>query len=129
MSLYTVDGVAPDYYMHGMTSFNKDHLINNLPKGVPIKEVEVPTLSVATLLSKHSIKKIDLLQIDTEGYDFELIKMFCLDAVKPTIINFEHVAMPRQQRWECSRFLAAHGYDLASSKMDTVAFSQKTFDR
>ena len=128
LPIYTVDGSAPDFYMYGMTSFDKNHLLNNLPKGVPIKELEVPTLSMATLLSKHSIAKIDLLQVDVEGYDYEIIKLVDFDKVKPKIINFEHKHIPRSQRWECYRFLGTHGYDLATYGTDTVAFLQKTFD-
>ena len=117
-----------DDYMYGISSFDKNHLLKHLPKDVPIRSAEVPTLTVATLLTRHSITKIDLLQIDVEGYDYEVIKMLDFNVVKPTVINFEHMHIPRPQRWECYRHLAAHGYDLAASRMNTVAFLQQSFD-
>ena len=39
-------------------------------------EVEVPALSVQTLLAKHRITKIDLLLTDVQGYDPEVVEQF-----------------------------------------------------
>ncbi|MGP0067390.1 MAG: FkbM family methyltransferase [Isosphaeraceae bacterium] len=128
MSLYTVDGVAPDFYMYGLASFDKNHLRKYLPKNFPIKELKVPTLSLATLLSKHSVTKIDLLQIDVEGYDYEIIKMIDFETIKPKIINFENEHINKIDLSECYGLLAAHGYDLATSGADTIAFLQRAFD-
>ena len=77
-------------------SLKKDALIRGLdnPKAagveVQVQEVEVPALSVQTLLVKHRIKKIDLLLTDVQGYDGEVVEQFLACGVKPTIIHFEH---------------------------------------
>ncbi len=86
----------------------------------------MPALSVSSLLSKHAVSKIDLLQIDAEGFDYEIIKMFDSSAVKPLIINFEHAHIPGPLRRECWQHLAKRGYSLAvASGMDTVAYLQR----
>lgn len=62
-----------------MASFNRDHVRKYLRRGMKeffqdkqiddyIDEVEVKTISFETLMQKHRIKNIDLLQIDTEGF-------------------------------------------------------------
>ena len=43
-----------------------------------------------TLLDRHHVKKIDLLQIDVEGYDYELLKSFNFERIKPQLIRYEH---------------------------------------
>jgi FkbM family methyltransferase len=63
-------------------SLKKDALIRGLdnPKAagvqVQVHEVEVPALSVQTLLAKHRITKIDLLLTDVQGYDGEVVEQF-----------------------------------------------------
>jgi hypothetical protein len=41
------------------------------------------------LLNKHNVKKIDLLQIDVEGYDGELLVGIDFSKIKPRYIRYE----------------------------------------
>jgi len=118
VSLFTVD----DLHLHVLASFEKEHLSKHkLPKGTPLKELKVPALSVSSLLSRHAVSRIDLLQIDVEGYDFDIIKMFDFNQIKPKIIRFEHAHMAIKTRRECWNYLADWGYSLLTSGMDTLA--------
>jgi hypothetical protein len=47
------------------------------------------TISFETLLDRFKWSKLDLLQVDAEGFDAEIIKMFPFDRLKPAIIHFE----------------------------------------
>lgn len=98
----------------------------NLPNNIEtlIEEINVPSFTFKTLLSKHNIKKLDLLVIDTLGYDFEIIKMIPFDVVKPPIINFEHTLLSLDEQEVCFRYLTGVGYSFAQVGVDTVAYLQ-----
>jgi hypothetical protein len=53
------------------------------------------------LLNRHSIPSIGLLQLDTEGFDFEIIKMVDFCKQKPILSNFEDGFSDRSERRDC----------------------------
>lgn len=86
-----------------------------------VEAVSVPSVTWQTLLRKHGIAKIDVLVVDTMGFDYELLKLLPFDVVQPSIIHFEHSLLsPRDQR-ACLQFLASQGYSLAKIAVDTIA--------
>lgn len=87
-----------------------------------IEEIPVPALTFKTLLSKHNIQKLDLLVIDTIGYDFEIIKMIPFDSIKPPIIHFEHALLSLDERVACFKYLTGLGYSLSQAGVDTIAY-------
>lgn len=116
----------------GMSSFNKDHVRKYMVRGMElffkdkqvddyIDEIRVEAVSFKTLVGKHGIKNVDLLQIDTEGFDFEVIKMFDFDRYSPKIINYESVHLKASERIECESFLKNKGYLFLDNKGDTCA--------
>lgn len=87
-----------------------------------IEELSLPSVTMKTILAKHNIHKVDLLVIDTMGFDFEILKMFPFDTCKPSIIHFEHKMMPVASQEECIQYLAALGYGLTQVDQDTIAY-------
>jgi FkbM family methyltransferase len=87
-----------------------------------IEAVPVRTLTFETLLQKHSVRHIDLLQIDTEGFDYEVIKMANLEERRPTLVNYEHEHLRDRDRLECWRDLKSLGYRLFTHGGDTCAY-------
>lgn len=84
---------------------------------------KVKSLSLSTLISQYSISKIDILQIDTEGFDFEIIKMLLeTTSIRPYLINYEHKNLSLEQHQRCNQMLSAQGYCLFEHGGDTVAF-------
>ena len=64
-----------------IASLNRDfHKLTNTPTQLIIPE-RVPCISLKGLLAKYCITQIDLLQIDTEGYDAEIIKSHYCPAI------------------------------------------------
>jgi FkbM family methyltransferase len=109
------------------SSLKKDVLARCLPAGgasaVPkMKAIDVPALSVQSLLARHHITKIDLLQIDTQGYDCEIVRQFLSSPWRPTVIHFEHYHTGLDDLHACYLSLAAEGYRLATMEIDTVAY-------
>ncbi len=118
-----------------MASFNKDHVRKFLRRGMGeffkdkqiddyIDEVQVKTTSFDTLMQKHQIKSIDLLQIDTEGFDFEIIKMVDFNKYSPKLINYESVHLNASDRAQCESLLKEKGYQLINNKADTYAIKE-----
>ncbi|MBD3882591.1 FkbM family methyltransferase [Phormidium tenue FACHB-886] len=87
-----------------------------------IEELPIPALSVRTLLSKHQVERIDLLVIDTMGFDFEILKMFPFELIKPAVIHFEHNHLSSNDQAACLELLIAQGYSLAKVAVDTIAY-------
>jgi FkbM family methyltransferase len=109
-------------------SLKKDALIRGLdnPKAagvqVQVLEVEVPALSVQTLLAKHRITKIDLLLTDVQGYDLEVVEQFLACGVKPTIIHFEHCHTARPALDALYRKLVKHRYRFNELEIDAFCY-------
>jgi len=86
-----------------------------------IEEVKVPTVRIDTLLGKHHIKQFDFLCIDTEGYDFEVIKLIDFNKFHPEVILFESKNLSDKDFIEAKTLLAFYGYELFWEKGDTLA--------
>jgi FkbM family methyltransferase len=85
-------------------------------------EEEVKCIPLDTLLSLNDVDRIDLLQIDTEGYDFRILKQLDFTRYRPYVINIEFVLLPPDEQRECLRLLAQNGYKVGkSSEYDLVA--------
>jgi len=129
-SLFRVKANAPyGDWAQGVASFSRKHVLAHL-RDEPgdereheqyIEEVQVPTITVNTLLQKHRLPEITLLQIDTEGYDFEILKMFFAAHIFPEIVNFERVHLPFRNQQESRYQLIKHGYRFVDVGIDTLA--------
>ena len=85
----------------------------------------VPALTLASLLAKHGVARIDMLQIDAEGFDFEIIKMIDWDTAAPAMINYETLHLSVEDRQAAWSLLRDKGYDLyASDAFNTVAIGR-----
>ena len=49
------------------------------------------------IIRYNKFKKVDLLQIDTEGYDADVIDMFDFECYHPILIQYEYVHLSNNQ--------------------------------
>jgi FkbM family methyltransferase len=123
-------GFSQDRWATGLTSFNKSVLVKAFASGhvarqaakqgisVPddpsqhIIEEKVPVITSRSLLTTYKVEKIDLLQIDSEGFDFEIIKMFDLTEVRPTYISYENSHLSPTDRVLCESHLRENEYQI-----------------
>jgi FkbM family methyltransferase len=83
----------------------------------------VPSFSVATLLKRHHLTELDFLVIDTEGWDWRILRQFDLTILHPKLILYEHQHLSPQERDQAHQFLAQHTYGWAETEEgDTVAW-------
>ena len=104
----------------GQASFDLGQIHSEHGLHVAVDKIPVRTISAEHLLRRHGITEVSLLQVDTEGYDFEVLKLFDIARLRPTIIHFEHCHLKPSIRIECFNFLCNCGYRLSHSSMDTV---------
>lgn len=93
-----------------------------------IKTEIVRTVTFEYILNKYNINRIDLLMIDTEGYDFELIKMFPFNILRPRLIIFEHSHFSDEVKNQCNNFLLKNSYKLKILLSDTIALDNYFFN-
>ena len=92
--IYTVGEKFLNMYgnhVPGINSFDKNHLISHGVKKKHIEKKEVISISIEKLIEKYKIENLDLLFIDTEGYDGEIVYDFFLKSSLRPIIIFEYI--------------------------------------
>ncbi|MGQ9620814.1 MAG: FkbM family methyltransferase [Bacteroidales bacterium] len=135
-ALDKTDGYKPVYkislsnsrWATGLASFNREVLEKSLRSGyiarqamkegcrIPknsadcIIEERAECISPETLIKKYRLEKINWLQIDTEGYDYEIIKMFNPAETRPEVIVYENIHLSDNQKKECRELLEKLGY-------------------
>ena len=77
-----------------------------------LERIEVPSITLATLMERHAIDKLDVLQIDVEGLDWQILQTLDFSRLRPTLIQIESGQMPRGQITEAVHALNGHGYDV-----------------
>ena len=136
--LFTISFSA-ERWATGLASFVKESLETQISVGyvdkcikkyeatAPINKADyistqqVKCITFQDVIEQYQIKKIDLLQIDTEGFDFEVIKMFPFDKMKPKIISFESERLSSTDFNACKIFLIQLGYNVSDIGRDAVA--------
>ncbi|MDX5385994.1 MAG: FkbM family methyltransferase [Alteromonadaceae bacterium] len=128
-TLYVVgeayESKVPEWAL-GTASFNRDHVIKPQVPEAYVEAIQVPCLSLSELMRQESIEHIDLLQIDTEGYDAEIVRSINFDKVRPAMIHFEHGmgdgVMTQVEFDELIVLFNKNGYQVLPEKYDAVAF-------
>ncbi len=89
-----------------------------------IDTVDVPAKTISSLLTTYDIQHLNLLQVDTEGFDYEIIKMTFQASLQPDIINFESIHLSPEKKLECGHLLASKGYRYVTIERDTIAVKE-----
>ena len=126
----------------GLSSFNRAQLVAMIQSGhisrqcrkygieMPEKEEDVigydwiQCSSFTTLITENQVKKVDLIHVDTEGYDFEVLKLFPFRTFQPKVVIFEHSHLSTADRMAAAKLLETQGYRLSSYGADTLALRQ-----
>jgi FkbM family methyltransferase len=88
---------------------------------------EVSCFTLTDLLRKHAVQRVDLVLIDTEGYDYEIIKQIDLVDAPPKIIIFENAHLSLDDRQACNDLLHAHDFVVSEAGINTVAMLSREF--
>ena len=100
----------------GLYSEENRAILNSL-----VESISVPCHTYDTIIARNGLQRIDLLQIDTEGYDYELLKVFDFQRHRPAIVHYECQHLNPQDKAAAEDLLRSHGYVLSSNGYDTLA--------
>lgn len=120
--------------MTRIASFNRNSVKRGLRKKIslgadPEEYIEttiVKTMTFPELLQQYGVKKVDFLQTDCEGYDFELLKAVDLETLLPEVLNCETCLFSDAEREAYEARLANLGYKFFRSSVDTCAYRVRT---
>jgi FkbM family methyltransferase len=116
------DDDLPEWY-DTIGSFSRDNVAGHRREIPDIEErivrVQVPTLTFASLLERHGLDHVDLLAIDTEGYDAEILKAIDFSRTPPRLVIYEHYHLDRDEQRATVERLVDAGYDTIHEGFDT----------
>ncbi len=106
-------------------SFDRSHLLKHGLRADDIVSHEVDCFTVDDVLNLANFDTVDLLQIDAEGYDYEILKSINFDRICPKFIRFEYLHLSETDLKECLHMLAGRGYRFLAEKLDIFAVQGK----
>ena len=89
-----------------------------------VRELEVPSVSVGSLVKRLRGERLHLLQVDTEGMDYQILKWFFDAGVEPDVLNFESLHLSKRERLASRQLLNTRGYWWIESDQDTFALKE-----
>jgi FkbM family methyltransferase len=125
-----INKIAPDAiekypdWVKGIASIDSEH---HLKTGIDSRDIIQEIVKASTLMdivnTNYRFGKLDYFQIDTEGFDFEVIKMINFKTIKPTIIKYESVNLNSEDQVKLIVLLKKYGYYLFQEFGDTVGIN------
>ncbi|UAY52036.1 FkbM family methyltransferase [Ferruginibacter albus] len=122
------DNPALPVWYDQIGSFNKDVILShsNIPGfNELLIEEQINTITFDSLLSKYQLKDINLVHIDTEGYDFEILKLINWSKIKVDIVIYEYVHLAIGDFRKSLKLLKKNGFELFSDKLDIIGINKK----
>lgn len=102
-------------------SFDREHLCRHGIADSEIVAEEVVCHTVASALRTAGLDRVDLVQIDAEGFDWPIIRSIDFAQMRPAIVRFEYRNMKARDADACLELLAAHGYRFLVESRDIIA--------
>jgi FkbM family methyltransferase len=112
----------PRWY-DGIGSFSKEAVLDHRRLIPDISErlvsTHVPCMTFATLCNRHGLADLDLLVVDTEGYDHEILAGIDFDRYRPALVVYEHYHLAAHALRETDSRMKAAGYETMPEGFDT----------
>ena len=116
------EGLPPWY--DALASFRREVLLGHTEHIPDVAErvatIEVKCATFEELCERHRLGKLDVVQIDTEGYDHEVLRGIDFARHQPGLVMFEHLHLDAATHAASLDLLHGQGYETASDHMDTM---------
>jgi FkbM family methyltransferase len=107
-----------------IASFSRAHLEYHGKKAHEIERITVPCRTLPSLIGELGLEKIDLLQVDAEGFDANVVRMALRMPILPDCINFEHIHLTKADRRTLFDLLKVSGYVLGYDDWNILALRE-----
>jgi len=115
-------------WVQQLSSVYSDHISHykirnpNIPyENLVMHNIKVPATTLNEIIKEYQISSIELLQIDTEGHDYDILMHYDF-VVKPQKIIFEHKHIPTQLCNQLVGKLFEMGYRFISFDSENAVF-------
>ncbi len=112
-------------WVHGIGSIDPRHHRRSDTPADCMTSTVVPAIPFSALLERYDVRRIDLLQIDVEGFDLAILEMVPFERIKPRLIKFEIAVMDEASREKAFAMLAHHGYRTHVEGEDAIAMLEE----
>ena len=113
---------TPAWY-NQIGSFNKQVLLSHKDSDEfesMILEEEINTISFGSLIKKYTINKVDLVHIDTEGFDYEILKLIDFKKLDVGVVIYEYVHLSITDFVKSLQLMKSNGFKVFASNLDIV---------
>ncbi len=119
----------PDWYDQ-LGSFSRSHITKHFSYSVEnfIKEIMVEVVPLGTILKRCKISHVSFLHIDTEGFDYEVLKTLDFKETYPKAILIEHRHLSDCDLLGLIKLLKRNSYIVHDTGNDLLAISKIVFD-
>jgi len=110
------------YWFDQLGSFNRQHILNHFDGALEpfIRSKKLEGLTLPTLFERNQIEKINILHIDTEGYDWKILSQLDLNKFQPDFILMEYNHLSKEELQQTTTFLKSK-YTLFNLGIDMLA--------
>lgn len=130
-TLYQIAGEKENLpeWAYQVASFDRQVLLNHVDS-IPdvasrITEVKVVCRTLIEIIESNGLTSIDCLQIDTEGYDYEILRGFPFKSIRPDLVIYEHKHLSEELKKASILLLEFFGYSIVVANTDVIAELQK----
>ena len=103
-----------------LASFHKEHLEYHGVKSNHIQSTEIDCINFKELIEQYDFQKLDLLVVDTEGYDDVLITNFIQNTDIRPIIILEWIHIKKNKAEEIIELLKSNNYKFLKLNKDLI---------
>lgn len=124
-TIYRLDpahAAAYPAWVEGCASFLRSHLLGLGVAEAHLLAETVPCQPLMTLLTAQGMLDATYLQVDTEGFDAEVLRMVDFTRFRPLLIKYEHAHLSAADQGATQALLRGQGYALVTEREDTIAW-------
>jgi FkbM family methyltransferase len=113
-SFFRVEAAGMPEWCSQLGSFRRDVIVSH-KKFIPeieqhLIEDHVICISFRTLVQKFAIQRLDIVLIDTEGYDLKVLEQIDFSMFQPRLIIYEQKHLSKSDKARASELLSNAGY-------------------
>lgn len=104
-----------------LASFDPQNLLRHGVSAADIATESVQCCPLDAVLADVGFSRLDVLQIDAEGYDLQVLATLDFNRWRPSIVRFEYLHLAPRLLDACIADLASQGYQFLLQQRDLVA--------